>query len=131
MIMETKKFDKGYYEFLDKLVNVAFLNLNTISKDDGIIRFSDVRYKDEKHWAMLNIINLACQILKREAYLDMPLIQYWKVRLRFHNRDMKRVRHNGGIKLDRFINDIESANLEKAIDPFYHIAQNYYPRKNK
>ena len=127
--MEKKRFDKGYYRKLDQLVNVAFANLCTISKEDNIVRLSNVRYDDDKHWAILNILGYVCKIMEREAYLDMPLIPYWKLRYKLKNKHFKRVKHNGGMELDKFIFDIEDANKSLITDPFISITNNYYPRE--
>ena len=128
---EEKHFDEEYFEKLDKLLNVATINLYTISKEDGIIRFSHVDLNNDKHWALLNVVSHACAFMGRTAYLDISLWQYIKLRHRFHTKKMKRVKNNGGMTCDKFISDIEEANKSLIVDPFLDIAKNYYPRRRK
>jgi len=127
--MDAKELDKQYYETLDNVLNVAVYNLYSISKD-GTIKFSDVRFDDDKHWVMLNLISAMCDVWDRQVQLDMGFFDFIKTKLKIRNKRFKRVRHNGGMKMDQFIWDIEGAN-EHLIDPFENIAKDYYPRKAK
>lgn len=129
--MEKKRFDKGYYRKLDQLVNVAFANLCTISKEDKIVRLSNVDFDNDKHWAVLNILGFVCRIMEREAYLDMPFFAYLRMQRKLKNKHFKRVKNNGGMDLDKFIFDIEDANKSLMTDPFLDIAHNYYPRERE
>lgn len=122
------------YEILDKIINVAFVNLFTISKKDNIIRFSEVKFNDEKHWALLNLIALYSDLGEPiSVYLDMPLFSYWKLRRKIKHKNFKRVtgHSNGGMTCDEFISNLEEANKQLIEEPFLKIAKYYYPRKGK
>ena len=122
------------YKTLDKIINAAFINLFTLSKKDNIIRFSKVRLKDEKHWALLNIIMLYCDLGEPNlVYLDMPLFSYWKLRRKTKRKNFKLVQgeNNGGMTCDEFISNLEEANKQLIEEPFLKIAKYYYPRKGK
>ena len=122
--------NKGNFDLLDRIVDVAYVNLYTISKDTQIIYLSKVNIKNPKHWALLNITSQACTLLDRIAYLDMPFFDYWKIQRYLKNKNLKRHKNNG-ITCDKFISDIENANIEVITDPFTEIALLYYPRKDK
>ena len=123
-----KSKDKGYYDTLDQILNVAVYNLFSISKENNIIKLSNVRYDDNKHWALLNIVNSMSTIWGREVQLDMGVWDFFRLKRRIHNKSFKRVRENKGKECDKFIWDIEDA-YPNILDPFEDIAKEYYPRK--
>ena len=122
--------NKGEFDLLDRIVDVTYVNLYTISKDTNIIRLSKVNIKNDKHWALLNITSQVCTLLERTAYLDMPFFDYWKMQRRLKNKKLKWHKNNG-ITCDQFINHIEDANAEILSNPFIDIANKYFPRKVK
>lgn len=120
--------DEKFFNQLDQIANVAITNLYTISKEDHIIRLSEINYNDDRHWIILNMVSYACTYMDRTAWLDMSLWQFWKFRRHIKNKKIKRVRNNGGMTCEQFLNDIENANPSIS-DPFLTIAKLYYPRK--
>lgn len=120
--------DEKFFNQLDQIANVAITNLYTISKEDHIIRLSEINYNNDRHWIILNMVSYACTYMDRTAWLDMSLWQFWKFRRHIKNKKIKRVRNNGGMTCEQFLNDIENANPSIS-DPFLTIAKLYYPRK--
>lgn len=120
--------DEKFFNQLDQIANVAITNLYTISKKDNIIRLSEINYNDDRHWIILNMVAYVCIYMDRTAWLDMSLWQFWKFRRHVKNKRIKRVRNNGGMTCEQFLNDIENAN-PSIPDPFLTIAKLYYPRK--
>lgn len=121
------------YQNLDKIINAAFVNLYTISKRDNTIYFSEVDLKNDKHWALLNIIISYCNIIEPcTICLKMPLIDFIKLRFKFKYKNFKRcTKDNIKMSCDDFINHLEEANKDLVKDPFLKITQYYFPRKAK
>lgn len=123
--------EKDYFKLIDRIADVALINLFSISKASNIIRLSDVRLNDDKHWALLNLVSNVCTLMDRVAFLEMPLWQYIRLQFRLRNRRLKRVRNITAtyISCDDFINHIENANETLIKDPFLELTKAYYPRK--
>lgn len=121
--------NKEDYNLLDRFVEVAFLNLWTLSQKDGSIKLSKIDLKNDKHWALLNITATICQVGNIYAFLDLSRFQYWKLSHQFKSPYFRRLRKNDGITCDKFISDIETPNINLMTDPFQKIADEYYTRK--
>lgn len=115
---------------LDKILNVAYINLYTLSKEDGIIRLSKVNLKDDRHWVVLNLLRAVCDTVDCYAYLDMSWWQFRKLKKVLPSFRLLCARHNGGMTCDKFINDLEEVNKDFFEEPFLTAAKEYYPRKD-
>ena len=121
------------YEILDKIVNVAFVNLFTISKNDNTIYFSEFDLNNDKHWALLNIARTYSDIiLPCIICLEMPLIPFLKLRFKLKFKKIRRsLQREPIMSCDHFIENIEKANKDIITDPFLKLTEYYYPRKDK
>lgn len=118
-----------YYKLLDNFVSVAFANLCTLAKKDGVIKLSQIDLKNDKHWALLNITAGFCSVGNINAQLDLSRFQFWKLSQHLYSPYFKRVRKNSGITCDKFINDIEEPNKNLMTNPFQKLTDEYYKRK--
>lgn len=111
----------------DNMLNAVVINLYTISKEDGIIKLANFNLKNKKHYILLNSAIFMSQSMERQIHIGVSFWQYIKIRLKWPNFYIKRVKNLKDFDCTDFMEHIEQANNYP--NAFLEIYDLYYDRK--
>lgn len=113
------------YKEYDAILNVALINLFTLSKEKQVIELNNFDINNRSHLCLLNVAKIAQDTFNFQVTIHCSVLNYWKLKrkMKFHKWFKFNFKSNG-INCDKFIEDIENANDAAGI--FIDIFEQYY-----
>lgn len=116
------------HPYFDKVINVALINLYTLSKEKQKIVLKNFNYKNESHRAIFEIAKIARDVFGFDIEFKGSIWHYLLTKIALKTKIISRTKEKNGIDVSNFIHHIEEANedptLFKEIYDFYY--KKYY-----
>lgn len=111
-------------EKYDQMVNALFMNMYTLSKEDGEIYLYNFNRKDSRHWAAIHIASLLKDISGRKLAVNTSLLNYLWIKWKFPKlKGIKRTK-KANINIEKEVAHIERT--YEAEGHFSNIYRDYY-----
>ena len=115
--------DNNQLKYYDEVVQVACINLYTLSKDIKKISLSNFNLKDKRHLCLLKISNLFSNLQDIELQLNKNFIIRFYLNKKFE-LNIKKCNNKNKIDCEEFLSHIENAYKDKEV--FEKIYDEYY-----
>ncbi len=118
-------------KYYDAIINVAYINLFTLSKETGIITIENYDENNLSHRCVLAIARSAWgqEVEIITSPINFLLLKIFGHDRRFRGKGIKRSKRKHGIDINDFIQHIEQANNDK--DVFEKIYLTYFRKRKK